>query len=660
MVIRELITQLGFKINKSDISEANSAISNLKMHMSQAGDTGKTAGTKGSEGMSKLGSAAKTAGNDTKSAGDKGSEGLSKLGLTAKETEIKTRELGLEAKKLHGEFNNSSESAVSGMGRVGSSIGSLISKLGPLAAAIGAAFSVEKIKDTADEMMNLDGRLRTITKSDGERYAVEEQLHNLAQNNRQDLSAMGDLYFKVARGAQRYGFDAAQSMRVTDIVSKALTVGGASATEAKASILQLGQALSSGVLQGDELHSLDENASLLMQHIADNLGVSIGQLKQLGRDGDLTSEVVMKAILASGDAIDAEMGKMPTTIGQAITTIGNAWDFMIMKIERRSHIFGTIAQNIANNLLFVEKAVGYLTYSSDDEKPKEGESSEDTSKRVSKQQNDNSNLEAQVPALATIKQFLGEVQGYWITISGYISQAVTVISPMVTETMQVASAFGQAFSKLISFDTIVNIAKAIGTGLMAVWQIMLWIVEAVTWFINNFTFLAEIIAIVGGVILAALYAPILITLGFIGLLAMAFKWVCDGIMDAFNSVGDWINQVWESIKSGASALGDWLVSIFNQAINAIKAFFNEFGTFALGILKDIADKIEEWIGGKIKWAQEKLDGLKGFVSGITGGIGNALSKTFTSTQTNNVTVSSTEEAANYIGLVQPAPLSNYK
>lgn len=647
MVIRELITQLGFKVNRSDISEANSAINSLKMQMSQAGDTGRTAGTRGSEGMSKLGSAAKTAGSDTKSAGDRGSEGLSKLGLTAKETEIKTRELGLEAKKLHGEFNNSSESAVSGMGRVGSSIGSLISRLGPLATAIGAAFSIEKIKDTADEMMNLDGRLRTITKSDEERYAVEDQLHSLAQQNRQDLNSMGDLYFKVARGAQRYGFDAAQSMRVTDIVSKALTVGGASATEAKASILQLGQALSSGVLQGDELHSLDENASLLMQHIADNLGVSIGQLKQLGRDGDLTSEVVIKAILASGDAIDAEMGKMPTTIGQAITTIGNAWDFMIMKIERRSHIFGTIAQNIANNLLFVEKAVGYLTYSSDDEKPKEGESSEDTSQRVSKQQSDNSNLEAQVPALATIKQFLGEVQEYWITISGYISQAIAVISPMVTETMQVASAFGQAFSKLISFDTIVNIAKAIGTGLMAVWQIILWIVEAVTWFINNFTFLAEIIAIVGGVILAALYAPILVVLAIIGLLAMFVQWVCDGIIDAFNSVGEWVGQVWQDIKDKASSFCDFIVAAISVAAAILKDVFGAFGSYAESIIKGIADAITKWIGEKIQWAQGKLSELQGFVSKLTGDLGNAAVQIHNANQTNNVTVSSVEEAEQY-------------
>lgn len=195
-------------------------------------------------------------------------------------------------------------------------------------------------------MMNLDGRLRTVTQAEQERYELEDKLYTMAQKDRQSLNSMGDLYYKVARGAQRFGVSQEDSLRVTDVVSKALTVGGASAQEASATILQLGQALSSGVLQGDELHSLDENASLLMNHIADHFGVTMGQLKQMGSQGQLTSEAVIDAILASGSAIDDEFGKMPMTIGQAETKIKSSWDYLMMSIQRDTGIFSAIATSI--------------------------------------------------------------------------------------------------------------------------------------------------------------------------------------------------------------------------------------------------------------------------------------------------------------------------
>lgn len=194
--------------------------------------------------------------------------------------------------------------------------------------------------------MNLDGRLRTVTQAEQERYELEDKLYAMAQKDRQSLNSMGDLYYKVARGAQRFGVSQEDSLRVTDVVSKALTVGGASAQEASATILQLGQALSSGVLQGDELHSLDENASLLMNHIADHFGVTMGQLKQMGSQGQLTSEAVIEAILASGSAIDDEFGKMPMTIGQAETKIKSSWDYLMLSIQRDTGIFSMIAASI--------------------------------------------------------------------------------------------------------------------------------------------------------------------------------------------------------------------------------------------------------------------------------------------------------------------------
>ena len=296
MIVRKLITMISFQVNKSGLNTAASATSRIKQALGAIGGASASAGASFSRSAAMM--------------------------------------------------STSASRVTSGLSQIKSSLSGIAGSLGPIAGAMAAAFSVSAIKSAADDMMNLDGRLRTVTADEQERFDVEQQLYEMSMQNRQSLDSMGDLYYKVARAAQRFGVSQEDSMRVTDVVSKALTVGGASAQEASATILQLGQALSSGVLQGDELHSLDENASLLMQHVADNMGVTIGQLKQMGSQGQLTSEKVIQAILQSGDAIDKEFGQMPMTIGQAQTKIENDWKYFIQKVEKDTGAFSRIASSI--------------------------------------------------------------------------------------------------------------------------------------------------------------------------------------------------------------------------------------------------------------------------------------------------------------------------
>lgn len=296
MIVRKLITMIAFQVNKSGLNTATSATSRIKQALGGIGGASASAGASFSRSAATM--------------------------------------------------SASASRVTSGLSQIKSSLSGIAGSLGPIAGAMAAAFSVSAIKSAADDMMNLDGRLRTVTADEQERFDVEQQLYEMSMQNRQSLDSMGDLYYKVARAAQRFGVSQEDSMRVTDVVSKALTVGGASAQEASATILQLGQALSSGVLQGDELHSLDENASLLMQHVADNMGVTIGQLKQMGSQGQLTSEKVIQAILQSGDAIDKEFGQMPMTIGQAQTKIENDWKYFIQKVENDTGAFSRIASSI--------------------------------------------------------------------------------------------------------------------------------------------------------------------------------------------------------------------------------------------------------------------------------------------------------------------------
>ena len=296
MIVRKLITMISFQVNKSGLNTAASATSRIKQALGAIGGASASAGASFSRSAAMM--------------------------------------------------SASASRVTSGLSQIKSSLSGIAGSLGPIAGAMAAAFSVSAIKSAADDMMNLDGRLRTVTADEQERYAIEDELYEMAQKDRQSLNSMGDLYYKVARGAQRFGVSQEDSLRVTDVVSKALTIGGASAQEASATILQLGQALSSGVLQGDELHSLDENASLLMNHIADHMGVTMAEFKEMGSKGELTSKKIIEEILASGSAIDDEFGKMPMTIGQAQTKIKNGWDYLMLNIQRDTGIFSLIATSI--------------------------------------------------------------------------------------------------------------------------------------------------------------------------------------------------------------------------------------------------------------------------------------------------------------------------
>lgn len=226
--------------------------------------------------------------------------------------------------------------------------------------ALGGMALVSEIKQTADAMMSLSSRIRLVTQNDAERLNVESRLYAMSMKNRASLEDIGDLYYKTALSASRFGATQEDALRLTDIVSKSLIIGGADTAQQKATILQLSQALGSGALQGDELRSLRENAPILMDQISKFFGVSMAGLKEMGAKGELTTEKLMQAILASGQTIDSQMGKITPTIGQAITVLGNKWSKFILDVQNSTGFFGQVAQLILDAVDLVGKAIDWV------------------------------------------------------------------------------------------------------------------------------------------------------------------------------------------------------------------------------------------------------------------------------------------------------------
>ena len=338
--VRELIVKLIYHVDDSGIRKAEKAETDF---LKKA----KEAGAQGQKSMDRVTTAANKAG----SAGLKATTAMGRLRMGL--MNINSRNL------TH--VGSAAQSAAQSLDRVttaANKAGSATAKAGTvagttwrqLAGTIAASVAGVNIIDTANETMDLDNRLKTIEQDNKKRAALKKSLYDIGQESRSDYLGIGDLFFKVQRAGSRFGFTQKDSLDIAEIVSKALTTGGASTAEKNATILQLGQALSSGTLQGDELRSLDENAGYLMQYVAESMGVNIGDLKQMGAKGELTTEKVVKAILSAGKKVREDFELSTQTIGQSWERVKNAFKYAIDTIESETHIFSRIANGISTAL----------------------------------------------------------------------------------------------------------------------------------------------------------------------------------------------------------------------------------------------------------------------------------------------------------------------
>lgn len=202
------------------------------------------------------------------------------------------------------------------------------------ALATGAVVSgFIKLSDQATELRN---RLNQVSTSTTQQSILFERLVQVANNARTPLSTTGDLFFRIARNVDALGISQAQALTATELVAKAISSSGISAAEASGPLLQLGQALASGRLQGDELRSILEGLPPVAKAIADSLGVPIGELRRLGSEGKISSQQVIQAILSARDVIEKDFGKTVPTIGQGFTTLTNNLIVFVDKLNSAS------------------------------------------------------------------------------------------------------------------------------------------------------------------------------------------------------------------------------------------------------------------------------------------------------------------------------------
>lgn len=210
------------------------------------------------------------------------------------------------------------------MGRAGENMTAAFrDSLRGIAPIIAGAFSAQAVQRYADSYIELQNRLR-VTGLEGEALAAQyKELDRVATDSRSSLEATVNVYSRLRLASEGLGLSNEDVTRTTEIMAKALSASGASASETAAALLQFGQAIGSGVLQGDELRSIRENAPAIARAIAAEFNTTVGGLKKLGEEGALTSERVIQAVLKSGAQIDAMFDKTTATVGSAFTYLSN-------------------------------------------------------------------------------------------------------------------------------------------------------------------------------------------------------------------------------------------------------------------------------------------------------------------------------------------------
>lgn len=247
------------------------------------------------------------------------------------------------------------ERVVDSADKAGNKVDSLFSKLSNLAMFAGVSLTLGSIVKTIDEWKVIEGQVNNVTKSQQESKAVQKEIYNIASRTRQQYGSTAELFTSVARNAQELKKSTKDILLFTEDVSNAMLLGGGDASSQQAALVQLGQALGSGTLRGDELNSIMEQAPRLAKAIAEGMGTTIGQLRQMGSEGKLTAQDVFNAIRGQSDRLKMELGKMPWTVGQASNKMQNAIGKFFKEFEDKTGIIDSIAKSIAKFADYVEK-----------------------------------------------------------------------------------------------------------------------------------------------------------------------------------------------------------------------------------------------------------------------------------------------------------------
>lgn len=251
---------------------------------------------------------------------------------TMKRAEQNTKKVGRAAKKANGQF--------AGLGRTIRGFTAAIATFYALSRAIGA------VVRSVNELQSAANKLRVVTDSAAQLEEVQGKLFEVAQRSRISWVELQSVYQRFAVSTQAMGVAQSDLLRLVETVSKSAIVGGATTQELVGGLRQLTQGLASSRLSGDEMRSVLENLPVLAREVARALGITIGQFREWGKEGKLTTEVMVDGINKAQKNIEELFAKTQATLAQAWTQLGNSIHNLINEMLKLTGVADSLTEAI--------------------------------------------------------------------------------------------------------------------------------------------------------------------------------------------------------------------------------------------------------------------------------------------------------------------------
>ena len=227
-----------------------------------------------------------------------------------------------------------------------------------------AAFGVREIIRAGDTFINIQNRMNALTGSAEETAQAMAHMNRIANQSGSDFAAVGNLFTRLTIATKEFGITQQNVADAVQTVANTFVISGAESSEAANSARQLAQGLASGALRGDELRSVMENNVVLTRLLADGLGITVGELRDFGKEGKLTAQAILPILVNAVEDTTETVTNMDLTVGQATTRLRTNFTTMLGSLQNATGIFTGVANAIglmANNIEVLIAVIGVLT-----------------------------------------------------------------------------------------------------------------------------------------------------------------------------------------------------------------------------------------------------------------------------------------------------------
>ena len=416
--------------------------------------------------------------------------------------------------------------------------------------------SIGKALNISDELVQTTSRLNMMNDGLQSIQELVNMVYAAAQDARGSFSEMADVVARFGNNAGDAFGSSEEVVAFADLIQKQMTIAGASTQEASNAMLQLSQALGSGVLRGDELNSIFEQAPNLIQSIADYLDVPIGQIREMASEGELSADVVKAAIFASADEINAKFEEMPMTWGQIWQSMKNTAMIAFQPVLQRLN-------DIANSEAFQTFVNGAIE------------------------------------AMATLANVVLNIFELIGTVGGFIADNWSIISPIIygvigalavyaaylgiVKGIELASAAAKGVLAVAEFIHVAALAAQTGATISA---------TAAQLGLNGAMYACPIVWIIMLIIalIAIIFAVCSAIAKLTGVANSGFGVITGGInvvIQFFKNLGLTVANIALGIGNAIAALGSNIMTAFHNAICSVQAWWYDLLSTCLSVIESI-------------------------------------------------------------------------